>query len=75
MPHLLGLKLAQGWDVSLEHVSYRGGAAALQDLMAGNVASAVLVLGDVLPAHLAGSVRILAHTGTDRLPRLPEARQ
>lgn len=72
MPHLLGLRLAQAWGVHLEHVSYRGGAPALQDLMGGNVASAVLVLGDVLPAHLAGSVRILAHTAPGRLPRLPE---
>lgn len=72
MPHLLGLKLASAWGASLEHVSYRGSAPVLQDLQARNLSSAVLVLGDVLSAHLAGSVRILAHTAPDRIARLPD---
>lgn len=72
MPHLLGLKLAAAWGASLEHVSYRGSAPAMQDLAAGNLASALMVLGDLLPLHLAGNVRILAHTAPDRTARLPD---
>ncbi|MBP0624885.1 Bug family tripartite tricarboxylate transporter substrate binding protein [Cupriavidus consociatus] len=71
-PHLSGeiFKAATGTD--LLHVPYKGGGAAMTDLMAGNVdmlfASVLETAGHVK----AGKLRALAVTGTVRSPALPD---
>jgi tripartite-type tricarboxylate transporter receptor subunit TctC len=71
-PHLSGeiFKAATGTDML--HVPYKGGGAAMSDLMAGNVdmlfASVLETAGHVK----AGKLRALAVTGTVRSPALPD---
>ncbi len=53
------------------HVPYRGGAPAMQALMAGDVDFLVDVPSAAVPATQAGRVRPLAVTSRERLPELP----
>ncbi len=63
--------LAGGLD--LTHVPYKGGGPAVQDLIAGHIAVATLILSSaVLAHHRAGRLRILAVNGETRLKAAPE---
>jgi tripartite-type tricarboxylate transporter receptor subunit TctC len=55
------------------HVPYRGGAAALADLLGGHVPVAVLNVGaQLIELHRAGRIRILAVTTARRVAIVPE---
>jgi tripartite-type tricarboxylate transporter receptor subunit TctC len=54
------------------HVPYRGGAAAVQDLVAGNVKVGFNTLPVALPQAQVGSIRIIAAAEKTRLPELPD---
>ncbi len=54
------------------HVPYRGGAALMQDLIAGNVKVAFSTLPVALPQAQVGSIRIIAVAEKTRLPELPD---
>ncbi|UFN47186.1 hypothetical protein LPC08_14235 [Roseomonas sp. OT10] len=71
-PHFLGVQLAQGLGITLNHVPYRGTAPALQDLLAGQIPAVMCVLGEVTELYRAGQLRILGITAPERLPRLPD---
>jgi len=65
-------KLAGG-GLDLTHVPYKGGGPAVQDLIAGHIAVATLILSSsVLAHHRAGRLRILAVNGATRLKAAPE---
>ncbi len=65
-------KLAAG-GLDLTHVPYKGGGPAVQDLIAGHIAVATLILSSsVLAHHRAGRIRILAVNGETRLKAAPE---
>ena len=51
---------------------YKGASPALQDLLGGQVASTVGVLGIALPHIQAGNLRALAMTGAERSSFLPD---
>jgi tripartite-type tricarboxylate transporter receptor subunit TctC len=53
------------------HVPYRGAAPAVQDVVAGQIASNISV-GLHIPLHKEGKLRILATAGAERSPFLPE---
>ena len=53
-------------------VPYKGASPALQDLLGGQVASTVGVLGIALPHIQAGNLRALAMTGATRSSFLPD---
>jgi tripartite-type tricarboxylate transporter receptor subunit TctC len=53
-------------------LSYKGASPALQDLLGGQVASTVGVLGIALPHIQAGNLRALAMTGATRSSFLPD---
>lgn len=57
--------------VELELVTYRGGAAVLQDLAAGRIHLVFDNPQTVVPMSQAGTARLLAVTGRDRSPALP----
>jgi tripartite-type tricarboxylate transporter receptor subunit TctC len=71
-PHFLGDMLSRASGVALQHVPYRGAAPGLQDLMGGQIASAMQTIGDFLPHLASGRVRVLATTDTGRSKFLPE---
>lgn len=71
-PHLAMLVFARMAGIQMEHIPYRGAAPALNDIIAGNLASAFSDPLVTLPQVRAGLVRALAVSGTRRLAPLPE---
>lgn len=71
-PHLLAALLEKEADVPLTHVAYRGAAPGLQDLLAGQIAAFSGPLGDFLPHVANGRLRVLATSGAQRSPFLPQ---
>jgi tripartite-type tricarboxylate transporter receptor subunit TctC len=71
-PHFVGVMLARDSGVALSPVHYKGGAPALQDLIAGQVPVSVNPIGEVLPFIKSGRLRVLATTGEIRSKFLPE---
>ena len=72
MLHFAGMMLARAANFDFTHVPYKGASPALQDLLGGQVASTVGVLGIALPHIQAGNLRALAMTGTTRSSFLPD---
>ncbi|WP_144639292.1 Bug family tripartite tricarboxylate transporter substrate binding protein [Bordetella genomosp. 13] len=70
--HLAGELFKTSAGVSLTHVPYKGSAAALNDVLSGQVAMMFADLAPVLPQIKAGKVRALAVTSARRLPTLPD---
>ncbi len=64
-------KLASGIDVN--HVAYKGGAPAAQDIAAGQIDSALIDLASAVQLIKAGRIRVLAVTPTrsDIFPNVP----
>jgi tripartite-type tricarboxylate transporter receptor subunit TctC len=58
--------------IKLEHVLYRGGGQAINDLIAGHVKIGSLGLTPILPHYKAGTLRALAQSTEARSPILPE---
>src|SRR5260221_2226264 len=63
-------KSMSGTDIV--HVPYRGGAAAINDLIAGRVHLMFESLNSIAPHARSGSVRALAVSGTRRSPGFPD---
>jgi tripartite-type tricarboxylate transporter receptor subunit TctC len=73
-PHHVGMeliKLRLGLDAT--HVPYRGLAGAFTDLIGGQVQMMFALVHSSLPHVRSGRIRILAVTGVQRSPQLPEA--
>jgi tripartite-type tricarboxylate transporter receptor subunit TctC len=70
--HLSGELFKKLAGVEMTHVPYKGGAPAVQDLVAGQVPVAFLGSTPLIPHHNAGRIKILAFTSKDRFPALPE---
>ena len=70
--HLLGelFKLRHGLD--MQHVAYRGGQAALPDVMAGRVPVMFDTLSSALPQVRAGKLKLLAVVSDDPIPGEPD---
>jgi len=58
--------------IKLEHVPYRGGTPALNDLIAGHVKLGSLGSTPLVPHYKAGTLRLLAQTTEKRSPSLPD---
>lgn len=69
-PHFMGVMLGKAIGASMTHVSYRGAAPAVQDLIGGRIQAFMGVLGDVTPFQGRG-LRILAVSSEARNPRYP----
>ncbi|WP_225585027.1 MULTISPECIES: tripartite tricarboxylate transporter substrate binding protein [unclassified Acidovorax] len=63
-------KRAAGVDAA--HIAYKGGAPALQDLMAGNIQVMIALVSEAMPLVKAGKLRALAITSPTRSTRYPE---
>jgi tripartite-type tricarboxylate transporter receptor subunit TctC len=71
-PHFTGVMLAREAGVAMMPVHYRGGAPAIEDLLGGHVAASVNPVSEVIAYAKAGPIRILAVTGAERSPFLPD---
>jgi tripartite-type tricarboxylate transporter receptor subunit TctC len=70
--HMTAEWFAQLAGIKLEHVPYRGGAQAINDLVAGHVMIGSLGSTPLIPHYKAGALRLLAQTTADRAPSLPD---
>jgi tripartite-type tricarboxylate transporter receptor subunit TctC len=71
-PHLGGALFARLTGIDMVHVPYRGIAPAMTDLIAGNVQAVTIGNATVAPFVEAGTLRVLAVAGPQRLPYLPD---
>jgi tripartite-type tricarboxylate transporter receptor subunit TctC len=71
-PHFMSVSLARSAGVEMTNVPYKGGPLIVQDLLAGQIASTVSVVSNVLPNVQAGRLRALATTAPRRAPALPD---
>jgi len=58
--------------IKLEQVPYRGGAPAINDLIAGHVKLGSLGSTPLIPHYKAGTLRLLAQSTEKRSPSLPD---
>jgi tripartite-type tricarboxylate transporter receptor subunit TctC len=70
--HMTAEWFAQMTGIKLEHVPYRGGAQAINDLVAGHVMIGSLGSTPLIPHYKAGALRLLAQTTAARSPSLPD---
>ena len=72
LPHFFGVLFAKTAGLDLRHVGYRGSAAALIDLVAGQLPIVVTTTADLLEQHKAERIRVLATSDRQRSPFLPD---
>ena len=72
LPHFLGVMFARAAGIDLRHVTYRGSAAALADLVAGQIPIVFTTVSDLVELNKAGRIRVLATSDRKRSPSLPE---
>jgi tripartite-type tricarboxylate transporter receptor subunit TctC len=70
--HIAAQWFAQLAGIKLDHVPYRGGGQAINDLVAGHVKIASLGSSPLIPHYKAGSLRLLAQTSNERSSSLPD---
>src|SRR5207247_590553 len=70
-PHLAELLFLQMAGIQMTHVPYRGAAPAFTDLIPGRV-HGYFGSGELLTYSRSGQVRVLASTGAERSPAVPE---
>ncbi len=70
--HILALELGKLTGTDMVGVPYKGGADALNDVLAGRVQMYVSPTLAVLPPYKAGRVRLLAVSSPERLAAAPE---
>ncbi|HSV84462.1 MAG TPA: tripartite tricarboxylate transporter substrate-binding protein [Ramlibacter sp.] len=71
MAHFLGFQFSEARGLKLQHVGYRGSAAAMQDLLGGQIPAYFGFVADFLPYLQQGKVRILGVTGDKRSRFMP----
>jgi tripartite-type tricarboxylate transporter receptor subunit TctC len=69
LPYFFAQQFGKTSGLSLSHVSYRGSAAAVQDLVAGQIPLVVTSTSDFAEPHKAGLIRVLATS--EKQPFIP----
>jgi tripartite-type tricarboxylate transporter receptor subunit TctC len=70
--HLGAALFADQAGISINHVPYKGGGAALNDLLANQIDIYFAATASALPLVQSGKLQALAVTGTKRIPALPD---
>jgi len=71
-PHLVGERMKSLAGIGMTHVPYKGGQAALPDILSGQIDVAIMDVVSMTPLIKAGRLRALAITGPKRSPAFPE---
>ena len=71
--HLIGEMLGKAAAIDLVHVPYKGSAAAVTDLVSGQVQVSVQSLPSSIAFIRAGKVKVLGVVNPTRIPALPDA--
>ena len=72
LQHVTGAMLEQQGGIKMVHVPYKGTGPALQDLLGGQVDLTFGTAPPFMPHIQSGKLRVLAVTGKERLPSLPD---
>lgn len=72
LPHFFAVSFGKAAGIDLRHVGYRGSAAALTDLIAGQIPIMFTTTSDLLEQHKAGRIRVLATSDSKRSGFLPD---
>lgn len=70
--HFFAVMFTTSVGAPFRHVTYRGSGAVTADLLSGQIPMAVVPLGDLVELHKSGRARILALSGGQRSPLLPD---
>jgi tripartite-type tricarboxylate transporter receptor subunit TctC len=70
--HLIGEAYLQKAGVKMEHIAYKGGAAAMTDLIAGHIPASSNALTSAAPHIRSGAARPLAITAPGRIAAFPD---
>ncbi len=60
LPYFFAMQFGKNSGLALAHASYRGSAAAVQDLVAGQIPFVITSTSDLTEQHKAGLIRVLA---------------
>ncbi len=71
LPHFFGAMIGRGMGVDMQHVAYKGGAPMLNDLVGGQIPAGIDTHIELLELDRTGKIRILATSGANRSPLLP----
>ena len=71
--HLVGEMLGKATGIDLTHVPYKGSAAAVTDLVAGQVQVSVQSLPSSISFIKSGKIKVLGVVNPKRVPALPDA--
>jgi tripartite-type tricarboxylate transporter receptor subunit TctC len=72
LQHATGAMLEHQAGIKLTHIPYKGTGPALQDLLGGQVDLTFGTAPPFVPHIQSGKLRVLATTGKERLPSLPD---
>ena len=78
LPHFLGAMFARAAATDLRPVPYLGSAAALTDLIGGQIPMVITTTSDLAEMHKGGRIRVLATSDRERsrfLPDVPTLRE
>jgi len=70
--HLAGELLRQKSGIEITHIPYKGGGAAVNDLIGGHIGMAFLSLSAAVPHMTSGKIRIIAMVEKTRYAALPD---
>jgi tripartite-type tricarboxylate transporter receptor subunit TctC len=70
--HLAGVRFAQLTGTDIQHIPYKGGAAAMTGVLAGDVQMMIDLMVSVYPNAKAGKLKGLAVTTKQRVPTAPD---
>jgi tripartite-type tricarboxylate transporter receptor subunit TctC len=71
MTHMTAEMLKMKADIQLTHLPYRGGAAALKDLLGGHIPLQFGTVSQALPQYESGQLRALAISSAERYKAMP----
>ena len=68
--HFMGVMFGRKAGIDFQHVPYRGGAAAMTDVLGGTIPALSTTLPNLVTHHKSGKLRILGFSGDKALPGL-----
>jgi tripartite-type tricarboxylate transporter receptor subunit TctC len=71
-PHVMASGFSRTFDVEFEHIPFDGSAQANLAALAGDIDVSLPAAGSVATQHASGEMRVLAVTGPQREPAMPD---
>ena len=72
LPHFFGVMIERSAAISLVHVPYSGGGPLTNAVMGNQVSSGIDTVVDQIELHRSGKIRLIATSGGQRSPLLPD---